>query len=377
MEPYPFDLYDWATITPLFEALLKSSVPQGGFADWLAQWNDLDIAVYDAWTDLKRRSYSNTTDVAAEHAYQVYTREIFSTYLGLTNALATRALAFQPEPPKHSDRQLWRRWRNQTALFNPESLVLQAEISERESGYRELTRHIEQLSGGDAVASWMERRMELNELMLRLLKLQQELARISGFPTFLAYRWRELNRLDFSIEECQTFHRIVEQVVVPLVTQLRAADGHVAEWPTVNDTTLLGDGVERILSNVDTAFGSIFHTMRPDYLGLGARPGKAVTSEQWFFPHVGMPYLHVASANPATLLHESGHAIHAYLSFQIQRLLWNFSAPEEFQEFVAIGMDMLCWPYYEQSQGGFSTETESAAARQRVLQYYLEAVAEA
>ena len=88
MEPtYPFDPHDWTTITPLFVALSQAPVAPDGFTDWLAHWNQLDIAVYDAWTQLKRRAYYATTDHTAEHAYQAFTREIFSTYLSLTNSL--------------------------------------------------------------------------------------------------------------------------------------------------------------------------------------------------------------------------------------------------------------------------------------------------
>ena len=78
--------------------------------------------------------------------------------------------------------------------------------------------------------------------------------------------------------------------------------------------------------------------------------------------------------NAATLLHESGHAMHFYRSFQAQQSLWNFGGPEEFQEFVAIGMDMLGWPYYDQAMGGFYTTTESRAGCQSVLRFYLEAL---
>jgi len=367
---YSFDPYDWATITPLFETLDTAPISEGGFADWLTQWNDLDIAVYDAWTTLKRRSYANTVDAAAERAYNVFTREMFSTYLGWTNTLATRALALQPEPPTPAYQQLWRRWHNQSTLFHPDSLPLQAKISELESGYRELTRQIERLPG-NALSHWMERRTELNALMLQLLQLRRALARTSGLPTFLAYRWRELNRLGYSIDECQSFHRMVEQVVVPIVAELHATNILSAAPPAITDPAILSNGAEHILSNIDSTFGTVFHTMYPDYLDLGSRAGKAHVNESWFFPRAGMPYVHMASPNPATLLHESGHAIHFYLSFQAQQSLWNFGGPEEFQEFVAIGIDMLGWPYYDQSVGGFYTATESRAGRRAVLQFYL------
>ena len=95
----PFDPSDWTTITPLFEALIAAPVADGGFMDWLAQWNQLDIAVWDAYTVLKRRAYYDTRDLAAEQVYAAYVQELYSTYLGQTNALINRALALQPTPP--------------------------------------------------------------------------------------------------------------------------------------------------------------------------------------------------------------------------------------------------------------------------------------
>lgn len=372
---YPFDPYDWTTITPMFGALNDTPVAQEGFADWLTQWNTLDIAVDDAWTTLKRRAYSATTDAGAERAYQVFTREMFSTYLGWTNTLATRALALQPTPPTPAYHQLWRRWHNQTTLFHPDSLPIQARISELESSYRALTRQIEHLPG-DALAHWMARRSALNDLLLELVRLRHTLAQTSGLATFLDYRWRELNRLDYSIAECQSFHQMVEQVVVPLVSDLYAANMLTAAAPAITDPVLLNTGAEHILSQIDPAFGMVFRAMRPDYLDLGSRSGKADANESWFFPRTGMPYVHMASPNAATLLHESGHAMHFSLSFQAQHSLWNFASPDEFQEFVAIGMDMLGWPYYDQTMGGFYTAEESRVGRQSVLRFYLKGLVE-
>lgn len=373
---YPFDPYDWTTIQPLFRQLIDLPLPAGGFMAWLDAWNALDIAVNDAWTELKRRSYSATTNVTAERAYKIFTREMFSTYLGFTNALATRALTLQPNPPTPDHYQLWRRWQNQTTLFHPDSVGLQAEISELESGYRELMRQIEQLPG-DATAHWLARRTELNELMLRLLNLRRVLAHTCGEPTFLAFRWRELNRLDATIEDYHRFHQAVEETVIPALVQMRANHPPDTAYPAMTDPVLLAAAVESMLGKVDPDFGAVMRAMRDGgYLDLGARPGKAMTSEQWFFPRTGMPYLHSDSTNLGMILHEMGHAIHAYLSFQVHPSMWNHAGPDEFQEFVATALDELCLPYYEQAQGGVFTTAEYAAMRRHgILADYLEITA--
>ncbi len=370
---YLFDPYDWSTITPLFQALIAVPIAGGGFMAWLEQWNQLDIAVWDAYTVLKRAAYYDTTDQVAEQTYATYVQELFSTYLGHTNGLISRALTLQPEPPTPTYAQLWQRWHNQRDLFHPASLPLQAEISQLETRYRNIMRHFEP---ENPVGYWLARRDELNDLMLRLLHTRRALAQTGGLPTFLAYHWRQLNRLGYTIADCQAFHQAVETVVVPIVAQLRAGGATLNESSAeITDLTLLVDGIEHILQRIDPTFGAVFHTLRDGYLDLGSRPGKAGAVEEWFFPSAGLPYLHVSTYNAGSVLHESGHGMHDFLSFQAHCSMWNLNGPEEFQEFAATSMDLLSWPYYAQSQGGPYTDDESCAAQQSVFHYYLSALA--
>jgi oligoendopeptidase F len=367
---YPFDPYDWTTITPLFVALQEAPVTRENFGEWLEKWNRLEIDVYDAVTTLlKRPAYYDTNNHAAERAYQAFYEEFFSTHRDLENALIRRALSIQPNPPAPAYQQLWRRWRNQISFFDPRSLPIHQEINRLDGLYRGL------MNGYEGTANnphgyWMDRRAEVNDLMLNLLKHRRALARGSGFATFLEYRWCELNRFDYSITDCQAFHRAVEKMV-PAIAELRSGGLHDVPSPEVEDVEELADGAERILRRVDPSFGNIFHAMRDGNLDLGHRPNKVISFESWFFPRSGIPYIHVASGNAGSVFHESGHGIHECLSFQTHGSLWNFAGPEEFQEFAAASMDMLCWPYYGLSQGGLYTDEECALARQSVLGTYL------
>lgn len=368
---YPFNPYNWNTITPLFQSLIDRPIADGGFMPWLAQWNQLDIAVWDAYTVLKRPAYYDTSDQAAAQAYATYVQELQSTYLGLTNSLIGRALTLQPEPPSADYEELWLRWQNQRGLFHPANLPLLAEIAPLDSGYRELMNRFEPKN---AVGYWLDRRAALNKLMLHLLHLRRKLAQNSGLPSFLHYRWREMNRLGYTIADCQAFHHAVEQSVVPVVAQLRAADHSDHSSPEITDLTLLVDGIERILQQIDPTFGAVFHAMRDGHLDIGSRPNKSDAVEEWFFPHAGLPHLQISTFNAGSVLHESGHGMHDTLSFRAHGSIWNLNGPEEFQEFAAASMDLLAWRDYPQSQGGPYTEAESVAARQHVLHYYLSAL---
>ena len=369
---YPFNPNDWTTITPLFQVLIDLPVVKGGFTDWLQAWNQLDIAVWDAYTMLKRPAYYDTSDQAAAKAYATYVQELQSTYLGLTNMLIERALTLQPESPSADYAQLWLRWRNQRELFRPANLAILAEISPLDSGYREIMNRFEP---ENPVGYWLDRRKELNDLMLQLLRLRQELAQNSSLPSFLHYRWCEMNRLGYTIDDCQAFHALVERSVVPVVAQLRAADTASHDSPEISDIDLMVNGVERILQQIDPDFGAIFHAMREGgYLDIGSRPNKSGAVEEWFFPQAGLAHLQISTFNAGSVLHESGHAMHDTLSFRAHGSIWNLNGPEEFQEFVATSMDLLAWRYYAQSQGGPYTEAESIAARRHVLHYYLSAL---
>ena len=367
---YSFDPKDWTTITPLLDALVDMPVSDEGFIDWLGQWNQLDIDVWDAYTQLKHPAYIDTRNHGAENAYQAYVKELYSTYVRYTNRLVAKALRLQPEAPTANYQQLWRRWHNQTTLINPSSQPIQYEISELENNYRTI---MWQYDGtpDDPLSYWLVRRDELNELMLQLLRLRSELAHANEFPNYLAFRWRELNRLDYSIEDCQAFHRAIERRI-PAIGEFRERGLLEQSFPQVDDVDKLTEGVERILHQIDPTFGNIFHAMCNGYLDLGHRPHKASSNESWFFSGAGMPYIHVASGNAASIFHESGHGIHDYLSFQAHGSLWNFNGPEVFQEFAATAMEILSWPYYEQSQGGFFTASESVAARENTLKQYLD-----
>lgn len=363
---YSFNPYDWSTITPLLDSLVDASVTDHTFSDWLAKWNQLDIDLWDAYTQLKHPAYVDTRNQHAEAAFQAYVKNLYSTYISYTAKLTAKALRLQPDPPSEDHQQLWRRWHNQASLSTHDNLPILSEISQLENRYRTI------MWQSTGAADWLERRDDLSSLLLRLLKLRRMLAQNSGLPTYLDYRWRELNRLDYSVADCQVFHHAVEKMVPEISAFRKQARPWDQAFPQVDNVERLTEGAEHILMQVDPAFGEIFHTMRNGYLDLGQRPNKASSNESWFFSGAGMPYIHVASGNVGSIFHESGHALHDYLSFQSHGSLWNFNGPEVFQEFAATSMDMLCWPYYAEAQGGIFRTSESIAARQNVLQLYLE-----
>lgn len=82
---YTFDPTDWSTITPLLDELCNASVSDDYFMEWLAQWNQLDIDLWDTYTQLTHPAYVDTCNHGAEAAYQAYVKELYSTRVDYKN----------------------------------------------------------------------------------------------------------------------------------------------------------------------------------------------------------------------------------------------------------------------------------------------------
>lgn len=98
----------------------------------------------------------------------------------------------------------------------------------------------------DPLFYWIACRVELNEPKLCLLTLRRSLAQTNGVLTYLEFRWRELNRLDYSIEHCQSFHRAIEKMI-PVIVELRHQDLLQQSFPQIDELATLADGAERVL----------------------------------------------------------------------------------------------------------------------------------
>ena len=349
---------DWIAIEAQYAVLRNETLAAAEVPDWLERWSDLEKSVLETWTLLKRPAYRDTSNQEAVQAYEAFTQQVFSTHKALTDSLTRKLLAVPSFHPAPHQVQMCRRMQNEIDLFQAENGPIHAEIIALDYAYRRMPGE----AGADADdnARWLRAREAVNALMLRLLTLRRQLARNAGLPDYRAYHWRELNRLDYSPEQCRAFHDLVASEIVPVV---RGCADRVPQSPPMREPALLEERTARLLTRVDPEIGALFGRLRGGYLDFGPRPGKAGGDEEWFFPQTGLPYLHVNSVDLFTLVHESGHGFHDYLSLARQGLFWNMSGPEEFQELAALGLQTLSYPYLASENGGFYTVEEARNAR--------------
>jgi len=315
--------------------------------------------------------------------------------------------------PEH--RQFLRRLRSDADLFRAENVPILAQLSTLANEYDKISgpmvvkmdgqdltmpeaelkwldpdRSIREKAWRAVMERWQESRQTLNDLYLQQLPLRRQLAANADLPDYRAYMWRALKRFDYTPEDSLSFHRAIETEVVPIAQKLLEARRLKLGVETLRPWDLQVDSEGRpplhpfsdvseleavtagIFAKVDPVLGQDFEKLRPGFLDLGSRAGKAPGGHCSFFPKTGLPYIFMnavgTESDIRTLLHEGGHAFHGLASSATQPLLWNRGAPMEFNEVASMAMEMLAMPYLAREQGGFYTPEDAERARQEQLE---------
>src|SRR5690606_29947812 len=110
----------------------------------------------------------------------------------------------------------------------------------------------------------------------------------------------------------------------------------------------LKDGVSRMFHNVDPALGEQFDILvQEELLDLENRKNKAPGGFCTGYSLIQRPFIFINAVGTdedlLTLLHEGGHAFHAFASAPLTYFQRN--PPMEFAEVASMGMELLAAPY--------------------------------
>jgi oligoendopeptidase F len=251
----------------------------------------------------------------------------------------------------------------------------------------------------------LENRAALNDLWQRMLALRLRMAENAGYflphanhadsdrvGDYRAFRWQQYLRFDYTPDDCKQFAAAIEQVVVPAATRvyekyrarlgvetlrpwdLQGPMGSFPAAPTLEAKPLrpfrtdaeLIEKCAQIFRDVDPAFGAMFETMRAqDLLDVANRPNKAPGAYCQSYEYARVPFIFQNAVGThedvQTLLHETGHAFHAFEAFALP-YIQQHAVPLEFCEVASMGMEFLGAPYLNRP-GGFYNERDAARAR--------------
>jgi oligoendopeptidase F len=216
-----------------------------------------------------------------------------------------------------------------------------------------------------------------------MYRLRQQAARNAGFDNFRDYIFPAKFRFDYTAEDCERFHVAVEHTVAPAVERilesrrqrlgldvLRPWDLSVDPYrpkairPFSNAAELVGTA-RRVFQNVDPELGREFQIMIDErLLDLESRKGKAPGGYCETLHFNGRPFIFMNAVGLVddvnTLLHEAGHAFHAFAAHD-QPLIWQRHPGSEAAELASMSMELLAAPHLTQPVGYFAAEDALSA----------------
>ncbi|MCC7207124.1 MAG: M3 family oligoendopeptidase [Anaerolineae bacterium] len=411
---------DWSAeqYQPYFQDLIDRPLNADNVSAWLADWTRIAELAGEVFSRLNLATSQDTTDEDAEKRFLAFSEHVLPALQVADQELKEKLLAsgLQPDGFEIPLRNM----RVEAEIFREANLPLMVE--ERKLGVQ-----FDKITGGMTVnwkgeekplpalqtegqnpdraereKAWraahqrfLADRERINELWGKFLDVRLQMARNAGYDSYIPFRWKQMGRFDYTPEDCLSFHRAIEEAVVPAaerlyerrrqqlgVSTLRPWDLNVD--PTHPSSIVLDPlgreplhpyqsveemerTTEAIFQHVDPALGGYFTTMRREgLLDLGSRKNKAPGGFCTSFPVQKRPFIFMNAVglhdDVQTLLHEAGHAFHVFESAPLP-YAQQHDTPIEFAEVASMGMELLAAPYLTQNYGGYYNETDAARAR--------------
>jgi oligoendopeptidase F len=398
--------WTWSQIEPLYAALEAHTLTPETVDDWIADWGRLGKQIDEAYWRLWVETTLHTLDEAAQIRFQTFLRDIHEPAMTAETRLKRKLLASGLQPTDFKN--LLRTMRAEVAIFRDANLPLLTEehrlgneydrrrslqsvswegqettLVQLEPVYRDPDRERREGAWRAGMERCLQDRPAFNGLWVELMRLRRQIAAHAGQPDYRAYRWQQLLRLDYSPQDCETFHRAVEQVVAPAVKRRlerrRAGLGveSLRPWdldvetdhlPPLRPFATVRELQERaaaLFDQLDPQLSAHFQTLRREgLLDLDNRKGKMPSSYCATYAVQQRPFvlMNVVGTHEdlMTLFHECGHAFHTFECVHLPHHE-QLHIGTEFHEVAATGMELLAAPHL--AAAGFYSPQDAARAR--------------
>ncbi len=406
-DPEIFAATPWEPVQAAFRAIAAAPLAADTLTPWLDDWTRLHALVEETYNVLAVAAACDTENAEKEKRYQEYVQRIHLPAQAEADALKRRLVesglapegfevplrqaradieAFREEnqPLKAQEHDLRQRYRKITgaqmvdwdgerktvAQLGP--VLQEADRSRREAAWRaQMTR-------------WLQDRDAIDALWAEFLDVRLPMAANAGFTTYRDYAWKMMGRFDYSPADCAAFRDAILRAVVPVAERIyakrRAALGvdRLRPWdlnvetrgaaplrPFANGAEL-DEKAATIFDRLDPRLGGYYRTMRAEgLLDLENREGKASGGFCTGYDQRRRPFILMNAVgihnDVQTLLHEAGHAFHAFEVYKLPHHQ-RWAAPMEFCEVASMSMELLAAPYLS-APGAFYTEADAARAR--------------
>ncbi len=389
----------WSDIRPHFDALAARELDHGNVEQWLADWSRLESMLTEAASRAMIRYTVDTRDKEAEEDHLRFSMEILPKAEERSVALQKRLVETGYTSPALET--TLRAFRTSIEIFRDANVPIMSELEEHAATYQRITggmtapwegkelplpqlapflkepdRAVRERAFRASTAPYVGARGDLAPLFDQMYALRQQVARNAGFDSFRDYVFRAKLRFDYAPADCERFHDAVEQHVMPAYNRLmkhrreRLGLEVLRPWDVAIDLygakplRPFSDGAElagrarAVFAQVDPALGSQFGVMIDEkLLDLDSRTGKAPGGYCDTLHWSGRPFIFMNAVglmdDVMTLLHEAGHAFHAFAAGRLP-LLWQRHPGSEACELASMSMELLATPHLERPEGYFA-----------------------
>jgi oligoendopeptidase F len=404
--------WTWSDYQPYFDALMATDLTGDNVVQWLTNWSRIGELAQEAYSRKYVAVTCDTTDESLTAALNDFLENVLPPLMIASQALKEKLLATGLEPEGYEvplrnmrveaeifreenvpliteEEKLGQEYDRivgaQTVEWNGEERTLTAMIPER----MHLDRAVREKAWRAVIDRGLQDRAALNDLWTRFLTLRLKIAENAGMD-YRSYMWKNRKRFDYTPEDCLNFHKAIEETVVPAAARIyerrRAQLGveSLRPWDSdhqihvdplnrpalkpFNDGDALSRATSELFHKVDPALGNYYDIMMEEnLLDLDNRKGKAPGGYCTDYPYSGRPFIFMNAVglhdDVQTLLHEGGHAFHAFAVHEFLPTHLHEQPPIEFCEVASMSMELLAAPYFSKAQGGVYSEADAARAR--------------
>jgi len=394
--PENFVVKDWETLEPYFKELADRPIDSPkAIIQWLKDMSELEAIISEdaCWRQIKMTC--DTENKELEESFTFFMMNIqpkIQPYADMLNRKLIES-PFTKELDQKTFFTYLRTVKKNIDLFRESNIQLQAELGVEAQKFGVISGKMTvEVKGQEytlqQAAKFLEdpdrklreevyrkvneRRLQdkdaLNDLYSGLLSKRNQVALNAGFQNYRDFRFAELGRFDYKKEDCYQFHEAVKLHVMPLVKQLYeikkkklgldslrpwdidAEPAGVEPLHPFKTGEELVDKTIKCFNELRPFFADCLRKMKSmGHLDLDSRKGKAPGGYNCPLAESGAPFIFMNAAGQlddvTTMVHEGGHAIHSFLSHDLE--LNGFKEyPMEIAEVASMSMELFTMDHW-------------------------------
>lgn len=395
--PAGFSVKTWTELEPYFKDLKDRSIASASDLEkWLHDRSELESIISEdlGWRYIKMTC--DTTDQQLTDSYNYFISQIDPHIAPYSNELNKKLInsPFLSELDQQKYRIYIRGVRKALELYRDENVPLLTKIATEAQKYG--------ATSGAMTIEWKDKEITLqmavslmkdtdrkvreevfdkirkrraldektfNDLYSELVKLRHQVALNAGFKNYRDYKFDELGRFDYTVDDCYNFHTSIAKAILPLAEEsdlerkkllkldaLRPwdtdvdTDGKQALHPFSNGEDLVNKSIA-CFTKVRPQYGTYLEIMKAmGHLDLESRKGKAPGGYNYPLYESGVPFIFMNAVglhrDMVTMIHEGGHAIHSFVTHNLEIVDFK-STPSEVAELASMSMELISLEHWD------------------------------